>query len=93
MRAITEIPAKTPRPIGRTDSFCPGKPVLFAASGVEEAEAELVDGVTALSGEPAVGWAWDGAGVGCALELVGADDETLLTRDEAEDVVVDTGCL
>lgn len=91
MRAITEIPAKTPRPIGRTDSFCPGKP--FAASALEEAEAELVDDVTALSGEPAAGWAWDGAGVGCALELVGADGEALLTGDEAEDVVVGTGCL
>lgn len=98
MRAITEIPAKTPRPIGRTDNFFPGKPV-FAASAptavplavVEEAEAELADAVATFSGEAVVDWTSDDAEVVCALELVGTDDGTLLTRDETEEVTVDTG--
>jgi len=93
MRAITEIPAKTPRPIGRTDSFFPGilKPVVEASAPtavplgvVEEARAELADAVATFSGELVVGWTWDAVEVSCALELVGVDNET-------EDMNVDAG--
>jgi hypothetical protein len=38
MRAITEIPANTPRPIGRTDSFLPGS--VKAAWDAAAAEAD-----------------------------------------------------
>lgn len=34
IKAMTEIPAKTPRPIGRTDSFLPGS---WKGSGLSEA--------------------------------------------------------
>jgi len=47
MRAITEIPANTPRPIGRTDNFFPGseKAVWDAelAAAAEAAEAAEED--------------------------------------------------
>jgi len=48
IKAITEIPAKTARPIGRTDSFWPGSVnagVLVAAeSAADVPEAEAEDG-------------------------------------------------
>jgi len=46
MRAITEIPANTPRPIGRTDNFFPGRvnapseEALAAAAEADDAAAE-----------------------------------------------------
>jgi len=64
MRAITEIPAKTPRPIGRTDNFFPGilNPVFEASAAptavplgvVEVDEAELADAVATFSAEAVV---------------------------------------
>jgi len=39
MRAITDIPAKTPRPIGSTDSFLPGTVKAAAPAGVPPADA------------------------------------------------------
>jgi len=46
MRAITDIPAKTPRPIGRTDNFLPGRVnaacEVTAPAAVEPAEAPEV---------------------------------------------------
>ena len=44
MRAMTEIPANTPRPIGRTESLVPGSWNLAAAlvSAVSAAEVALV---------------------------------------------------
>lgn len=41
MRAITEIPAKTPRPIGRTDSFFPG---MLKVESAAEVVLGLFDG-------------------------------------------------
>ena len=46
MRAITEIPANTPKPIGRTDSFFPGS--------VNAAACEVA-GETAAAGATGVG--------------------------------------
>lgn len=49
MRAITEIPANTPRPMGRTDNFFPGTAKLLAVgvalAPLDEAEsaAEVAD--------------------------------------------------
>jgi len=40
MRATTEIPAKTPRPIGRTDNFLPGMEESIAAPIPDSAVAE-----------------------------------------------------
>lgn len=43
---MTEIPANTPRPIGRTDSFFPGTAKVFAegvAAALEEAESAAED--------------------------------------------------
>jgi len=45
MRAITEIPAKTPRPIGKTDSFLPGR--VNAAAGAALAAAAVPAGLAA----------------------------------------------
>ena len=43
MRAMTEIPANTPRPIGRTESLVPGSWNLAAVvSAVSAAEVALV---------------------------------------------------
>jgi hypothetical protein len=79
IRAITEIPAKTPRPIGRTESFFPGtakadEEVCWAEAdapvpeGEEDAEALLLP----WSGEAAGAGVEDGAGV---LDAGDEDDE------------------
>jgi len=39
--AITDRPAKTPSPIGRTDIDFPGRPVLMAPAGVPDAAASV----------------------------------------------------
>jgi hypothetical protein len=61
MSAMTEIPAKMPRPMGRTDSFLPGRVNAAcavdeaAAADAEEAEADAeaaeADAAAALSDE------------------------------------------
>jgi hypothetical protein len=60
MRAITEMPANTPRPIGRTDSFLPGsvkaacEEALAAAAKADEAadDAESAADLAAVVEEP-----------------------------------------
>ncbi len=47
MRAITEIPANTPRPMGRTESWVPGSWNL--AAGLEDAESAADVAVEVLS--------------------------------------------
>lgn len=44
MRAMTEIPAKTPRPIGSTESFFPGiaKPDSVALAAAAEPDGDTV---------------------------------------------------
>lgn len=53
IRAMTEIPAKTPRPIGRTDNFFPGMLKLVfdesAAAAVPLVALEVLDGVVVFS--------------------------------------------
>lgn len=49
IRAITEIPAKTPRPIGRTESFFPGS--VNAAVEVEACSAAASDATDAADEE------------------------------------------
>jgi len=70
IRAITEIPAKTPRPIGRTESFFPGTAklppdgVCSAAAAVPDPEDEAAAGDVAGEAEEVV------AGEDVAVELV-----------------------
>jgi len=80
MRAITEIPAKTARPIGRTESCFPG---IWNAGVLDVAESawEVPDGTTdeddpdGFDGFPP--WALPGVGAGPALlEVADADDES-----------------
>ena len=76
MRAITEIPANTPRPIGRTESFFPGiaNPAWedsVAAAAAAAAAAPSPPDVTAL-GEDVGGRLPDGVGVPVG---VGTDDD------------------
>jgi hypothetical protein len=56
MRAITEMPANTPRPIGRTDSFFPGSVKAACeealAAAAEASEAESAADVAAVVEEP-----------------------------------------
>lgn len=47
MRAMTEIPANTPKPIGRTETFFPG--VVKAPVAVLEASAAAADTEAVLS--------------------------------------------
>lgn len=50
MRAMTEIPAKTPSPMGRTDSFFPGlenAPVAELETSAAAAETDAVDSAAA----------------------------------------------
>ena len=48
MRAITDIPAKTPRPIGNTESLVPGS-WKAAALEVVESAAEVPEGELAAA--------------------------------------------
>jgi len=56
MRAITEMPANTPRPIGRTDNFFPGSVKAACeealAAAAEASEAESAADVAAVVEEP-----------------------------------------
>jgi len=62
MRAITEIPAKTPRPIGRTDNFFPGR--LKFVSDASAAAAVPLASVEVADAELAVGVDWVVAAAG-----------------------------
>jgi len=52
MRAIIDIPAKTPKPIGNTESFLPGM-TKAAALDVVESAAAVPEGVASASAAPA----------------------------------------
>lgn len=60
MRAITDIPANTPRPIGNTDNFVPG---IWKAAALEvvESAAEVPEGelAAAAAGETVLGAVWE----------------------------------
>jgi len=81
MRAITEMPANTPRPIGRTDSFLPGSvkaacdEALAAAAEAAEAadDAESAADVAAVAEE-------------LLKELPEALDVALAEEDREDDV-------
>lgn len=52
IKAITEIPAKTPRPMGSTDSFFPGKvkdSFVAEACSAAAADAEAADSLAAAA--------------------------------------------
>jgi len=73
MRAITEIPANTPRPMGSTDSCFPGIARDVAASAAADAGVGVSKGdeVAALALEPPLVTEGEGVGPGSA-EDVGA---------------------
>jgi len=88
MRAITETPANTPRPMGRTDSFFPGsvkaawEEALAAAAEADEAAAE--DDALSAAAE-ALG---EAVGVGVGVGLVAL--EVALMEDDVGDGVTGT---
>jgi hypothetical protein len=53
IRAITEIPAKIPRPIGRTEIFFPGiwKAAVVGVDEADEALSAAESGVPLVAGE------------------------------------------
>jgi len=94
MRAITEIPANTPRPIGRTDSFFPGSvkaacdEALAAAAEAEEAAAAEEE---AAAEEDAESAADDAVLDGLLVELPEALDVALLEEEVEEEVGEEVG--
>jgi len=91
MRAITEIPANTPRPIGRTDSFLPGSAktacdeALAAAAEAEEAAAATEE---AAAEEDAESAADDAVLDGLLAELPEALDVALVELPIVLDVAL-----
>lgn len=73
MSAITEIPAKTPRPMGRTDSFFPGmvKPVseVSAAAAVPLVDPTVGEGEAVFAASAEADELVDS---GCDVEELGA---------------------
>lgn len=82
MRAMTEIPANTPRPIGSTDNFFPGR--ANAAVVVPEASAAAADADCSADEITDAAAAPDGLAVDAPV--VGAPVDT------GAPVTVDTGC-
>jgi len=91
MRAITDIPANTPRPIGRTDSFFPGS-VKAAWEEALAAAAEAEDAAAEDDAESAAGVVVVDPEVEELLEvLVEALDVVLAEEDVEEGAAVDEG--
>lgn len=63
MRAMTEIPAKTPKPIGRTEIFFPGSANGASLGSADSAAAEVPPTSVVAGGEGSVPRL--SAGVGC----------------------------
>lgn len=98
IKAMTDIPAKTPRPMGRTDNFCPGSSnaaeddaCCSAAELPVAGEAELMPSdVDVPGGEGSLGIVDVEVPVGDDVVGVGAPvtvDKPLTTRPEPVEVV------
>jgi hypothetical protein len=85
IRAITEMPANTPRPIGRTDSFFPGS--VKAAWEEEElaAAAETEDAAAEDDDESAADVAGVAADVDVPLEEFPEALDVALPEEDAEE--------
>lgn len=71
INAITDMPAKIPRPIGSTEIFFPG--IWKADSAVEDGEEEVLSATVTAAGPPLL--VVDLGGVAAVLDDKGGGDE------------------